>query len=507
MRLYKTLFIFGFLGFIFWGCGGGGGSDGDGFIPTGKIIAVAERSGSNVEIKVGGTEGAAPPGSTVEVTNLKTGETLTTTAESDGSFDPTFKGSTSDTFVVSINGTIVSDDPIGVTLISQAVKKDLAVLGSVPTAIEIQGNRAYVVNGLSNNIQVFDLGSGTPQKLGTIVVPSGPPLGKEGSDPIAIAFLNDTIAYVANLTGQSVAMLNTQTFQCELLIIRSDLVPSDARICQNQVVTVDPGFFEDPSDIAIANGKVYVVNSNLDDFFQPQGNGFITVIDTDTNEVNDDIIKASGVNTSGITLINAKLYVVNRGNTIFDADTDNFTCDSRFPPSIDVINTQSDTIVNTIDIKLNAQNPLVCSPNKVEPTPDGKFGYLGLGLVGALLKVDLENNMVVKGPDDLIIITDDPSELNFTADVKIRADGLGFTTLFNTDQIAVIDTETDTVNPFPFIAPFPAGLKADNPDSQFFEGVQNIAMRSEGNFPDIFFITGLSSKLGSVNTALILPPE
>src|SRR3990170_4479467 len=465
MRLYKTLFIFGFLGFIFWGCGGGGGSDGDGFIPTGKIIAVAERSGSNVEIKVGGTEGAAPPGSTVEVTNLKTGETLTTTAESDGSFDPTFKGSTSDTFVVSINGTIVSDDPIGVTLISQAVKKDLAVLGSVPTAIEIKGNRAYVVNGLSNNIQVFDLGSGTPQKLGTIVVPSGPPLGKEGSDPIAIAFLNDTIAYVANLTGQSVAMLNTQTFQCELLIIRSDLVPSDARICQNQVVTVDPCFFEDPSDIAIANGKVYVVNSNLDDFFQPQGNGFITVIDTDTNEVNDDIIKASGVNT------------------------------------------KSDTIVNTIDIKLNAQNPLVCSPNKVEPTPDGKFGYLGLGLVGALLKVDLENNMVVKGPDDPIIITDDPSELNFTADVKIRADGLGFTTLFNTDQIAVIDTETDTVNPFPFIATFPAGLKADNPDSQFFEGVQNIAMRSEGNFPDIFFIAGLSSKLGSVNTAFILPPE
>jgi hypothetical protein len=249
------------------------------------------------------------------------------------------------------------------------------------------------------------------------------------------------------------------------------------------------------------------VNSNLDDFFQPQGNGFITVIDTDTNEVNDDIIKASGVNTSGITLINAKLYVVNRGNTIFDADTDNFTCDSRFPPSIDVINTQSDTIVNTIDIPLNAQNPLVCSPNKVEPTPDGKFGYLGLGLVGALLKVDLENNMVVKGPDDPIIITDDPSELNFTADVKIRADGLGFTTLFNTDQIAVIDTETDTVNPFPFIAPFPAGLKADNADSQFFEGVQNIAMRSEGNFPDIFFIAGLSSKLGSVNTALILPPE
>src|SRR3989337_4343437 len=247
MRLYKTLFIFGFLGFILWGCGGGGGSDGDGFIPTGKIIAVAERSGSNVEIKVGGTEGAAPPGSTVEVTNLKTGETLTTTAEPDGSFDPTFKGSTGGTFVVSINGTIVSDDPIGVTLISQAVKRDLAILGSVPTAIEIQGNRAYVVNGFSDNIQIFDLNQEPTQEIGTIVVPPG-------SDPIAIAFLDNTRAYVANFIGQSVALVNVQTRQCELLIVRSDSVPSEASICQ--IIAVDNEFFEEPSDITIANGKV-----------------------------------------------------------------------------------------------------------------------------------------------------------------------------------------------------------------------------------------------------------
>jgi hypothetical protein len=50
-------------------------------------------------------------------------------------------------------------------------------------------------------------------------------------------------------------------------------------------------------------------------------------------------------------------------------------------------------------------------------------------------------------------------------------------------------------------------LRADDPNSEFFDGVQNLAIRSDGDFPDLFFITGLSSKLGSVNTSLILPPE
>jgi hypothetical protein len=72
----------------------------------------------------------------------------------------------------------------------------------------------------------------------------------------------------------------------------------------------------------------------------------------------------------------------------------------------------------------------------------------------------------------------------------------------------VFDTaNNDEVNPFPFIATFPAGLRADDPNSEFFDGVQNLAIRSDGDFPDLFFITGLSSKMGSVNTSLILPPE
>jgi hypothetical protein len=504
MRLYKTIFTFGFFGLIFWGCGGGGGSGGTSFTPTGKIIAVAER-GDSTTIKVGGTKGAAPAGSTVLVTDLNSGVTMNTTAASDGSFDPTFTGNTSDMFkvMVSNNGATLTNMTIGVTIISQAVTRNIAQLGSNPDAIEIRGNRAYVLNGLSDNIQIFDLNQNPPQQIGTIVLPPN-------SDPAATAFLDDTHAYVANLIGQSIALVDTETMRCDLLIVRSDLVPSDASTCQNQVSTVDPKFFAGPSGIAVTNNKVYVTNSNLDKFFNPAGNGFITVIDAPTNQVRGRI-DATAANSGSITPINGNLYVVNGGHTLFNASTDTFSCDSNFPPSIDVINSQSDTIGATIGIQLDSNNPLVCLPNVLEPTPDGRFGYIGLALVAALLKVDLKNNSLINGPSNPILITD-LSGLNFTADIKIRDDGLGFVTLFNTDQIAVFDTATDTVNPFPFIAPFPAGQRADNPSSPFFEGVQNLAIRTgkpgtDFQGADIFFITGISHQLGSISTASLLPPE
>ena len=79
-------------------------------------------------------------------------------------------------------------------------------------------------------------------------------------------------------------------------------------------------------------------------------------------------------------------------------------------------------------------------------------------------------------------------------------------------QIAVIDTANDEISPFPFSFFFPAGIRADNPNSDLFDGVQFLAIRPgkpgvdfEG--ADIFYTTGISSKLGSVNTALVLPPQ
>jgi hypothetical protein len=200
-------------------------------------------------------------------------------------------------------------------------------------------------------------------------------------------------------------------------------------------------------------------------------------------------------------LFDDTLYALNNGNILFDFETFEFSCDQNFPPSIDIIDTTDDTIFDTIDIPLSQQNSNVCLPNNLTATSDG-FGYTGLGLVGALLKVDLLEGTVINGLSNPIVITD-LTGLNNTADIAIK-DGLLFTTLFNTDQIAVLDTSNDQVDPFPYITPFPAGIRGDDPNSQLFDGVQSLAIRPGDNFTgaDIYFITGISQQLGSVDSTL-----
>ncbi|MGH7849697.1 MAG: hypothetical protein ACREOP_05325, partial [Thermodesulfobacteriota bacterium] len=145
-----------------------------------------------------------------------------------------------------------------------------------------------------------------------------------------------------------------------------------------------------------------------------------------------------------------------------------------------------------------------CLLNSLAATSDG-FGYTGLALVGSLLKIDLISGDVINGTGNPIEITD-TTGLNSTSPVAIR-DNLLFTTLFNSDQIAVLDTDTDELDPFPYIAPFPAGIRAFNPDSDLFDGVQSLAIRPgvpgvDFDGPDIYFITGISEQLGSVDTTL-----
>lgn len=491
MRLLLSILVFSFFGAVFIGCDSGG--DSGGFVPSGDILAIAERAGTNQTIKVGGLPGSVPRGSRVIVTNIDTEEVKETTGLADGSFDPTFIGNTTDLFSVVVinNGNTVLDTIVGVTLLRNAVDRNLAQLGSVPADIVIRGSRAYVINGFSNNIQIFELNPNPPQLLGTIVVPPG-------SNPNSMDFFGENLAYVSNNIGQSVAVVNINTRACVTLIVSIE-DQGDTQPCQN-VINVPSNTFEEPAGVKIVGNKIYVTNNNLDDNFNPNGNGFITVLSTTTNQVVGSI-NASGANTSSMTEIDEVLYVLNNGNILFDFETFEFTCDATFPPSIDIINTISDTVFDTINIPLSEQNPTVCLPNSLTATSEG-FGYTGLGLVGALLKVDLFEGTVLNGTDNPIMITD-INDLNNTADIAIK-DGLLFTTLFNSDQIAVLDTRNDQVDPFPYITPFPAGLRGDNPNSELFDGVQSLAIREGNDFTgaDLYFITGISQQLGSVDTTL-----
>lgn len=471
-------------------CGGSNGNERQ--VTSGRIMAIAEQEGNDRLIKVGGGKDSVPPGSIVKVTNLSSMESKSTTALPDGSFDPEFQASTDDIFNIEItqDGQVVDEFSIGVTLLTDIVQNNLGTLGDVPSALEIRNGIAYVVNGFSDNIQRFDLSSSPPQELSPIAVPTG-------SDPVSLE-LSGNMAYTANLIGQSVTLLNLNTGECEVMYTRQE--PSESSGCSQEIILNNA--FEDPSGVLLIGEKLYVSNNNFDEFFFPNGNGFVTVIDTVSHQISS-FIESDGANPGDMKLIGDDLYVLNTGNFVFDSETGEFQCDSEFPPSVTIIDTKTDMVKDTIEIELSAENPLVCAPGSMSITPDNNFAYLGLSLVGGMLKLDIQNGTVLRGTSNPVAFTD-LSGLNSVTDIGFNSGGLGFATLFNTDQIAVFDTETDEQNTFPFIAPIPAGIKALNPDSEFFDGVQFIDFREENVAgPDLYFITTLSTRLGSVDTKLL----
>ena len=468
---------------------------GDIVVPD-RILAVAEFNGNDETIKVGGVAGSVPPGSDVVVTNQDTQQTESTVGLEDGSFDPEFQGSTDDTFLVEVfeEGELIDTTELSVITLESLVNTNQGQLGSVPTTIKIRNNRAYVVNGFSDNIQIFDIDQNPPVELATIPLPPG-------SDPVAMDFINDQQALVANMIGNTAAVVNLDTAECETLYTRQEGVAFDP--C-DAAVNLGTGRFAGPSAVAVVGSTGYVANNNLDSNFIPNGPGIITVIDLDNDS--SFTVQANGFSSNNLTVVENEIFITNGGNINFNTVTSTFVCDPIFPPSVDVLNTGSNTITDSIPIPLSDTNENVCFPGSFAATPDRDFGYLGLGLVGALLKIDLENKLVVNGTDNPIIVTD-LSGLNSTSSIVIDSSGIGFTSLFNTDQIAVINTDNDEINPFPAIAPFPAGIRASDPENEFFDGIQSLALRqgTNGTNPNLFFITGISEQLGTVSADIILP--
>lgn len=485
MKGFRILILAITIGIFSVGCDSGEDSetqDASGFPIESGILAIAETEGSNQIIKVGGLAGSVPPVSEVEVTNLNTGETQSTTALADGSFDPEFVANTNDQFEIVANGIFIEQG--GVTVLENIVDQGIANTGMFPNTLKNFGTLTYVVNSGSNNIQVFDFNNKNSDLIDSIILPPG-------SNPIDIAFLEDK-AFVSNFVNQSVAVVDLNTNECDTLITSVEL--ENITPCGNQIVIENA--FEEPFEIVIQNGLVFIANNNFDDNFDPDGPGFVTVIDSESLEL-VEIITASGGNSALMEEINGDIYLVNAGDVNFEAFP--FTCNTSFPPSIDIIDTELLSVTSTISIPLESANNNVCLPQFITVSPDETSAYLGLGLVGALLKIDTNNNSLVRGTNNPIIITD-LDGLNLPSDMQILPNGIGLITLFNTDQVIGFDTANDTLNPFPFPFPVPAGIAATNPESQLFDGTQFILfLNPDQDNTDVVISTGISQIISRIN--------
>src|SRR3970040_3016477 len=86
-----------------------------------------------------------------------------------------------------------------INLQTDSVTNHITTLGVAPNQVVVKGNRAYVVNSLSSNIQIIDLSADTT--LGFISFGAN-------RNPWAIAFLDSQIAFVTNFAANTLSKID-----------------------------------------------------------------------------------------------------------------------------------------------------------------------------------------------------------------------------------------------------------------------------------------------------------
>jgi DNA-binding beta-propeller fold protein YncE len=177
--------------------------------------------------------------------------------------------------IVSVDG---SDSPMSVALGGS---------GSTPTTVAAREGIALVPLGGADAVAVVDL-------IGRVLMNriDLPP----GSGATGAAMLSDSIGYVANPGLNTISRINVFT---------------------GDTAEVPVGVT--PLGFAVARGRLFVLNANLDETGEPAGSGWLTVINPATNATATgiDSIPLTGPGHAAFATPAADgfLYVVNRGRT------------------------------------------------------------------------------------------------------------------------------------------------------------------------------------------------
>lgn len=163
----------------------------------------------------------------------------------------------------------------------------LGAIGGTPLALAARGSQGLVTTGTGSTVALVDLGS--PQSVLVFGLEAGG--GASGA-----AFVNDSIAYIANPLSNRVTRLNIR-----------------------QGDTTSLGVGQTPTAIAVTRGRVFVANANLGQACAGLGPcvlgpSWLSVIDPERNVVVDSIALPGPGNASSIAVGgDGLLYVINAG--------------------------------------------------------------------------------------------------------------------------------------------------------------------------------------------------
>lgn len=258
--------------------------------------------------------------------------------------------------IVSVDG---EDSPISVPLGGS---------GSTPSGVAAREGIAVVPLGAADAVAVVDLIA--RRLLYRIALPAG-------SGATGAALVSDSVAYVGNPGLNSISRVNVFT---------------------QDTAEVPAGVF--PQGFAVARGRLFVLNGNLDETGEPAGPSWLTVINPATNGLaaGIDSIPLTGPGNAAFAAVAAdgSLYVINRGRT------------------------------NPAEGRLSVVDPLerteVASFAGLGLLPgdlatDGQSRVLVSSFTEGLLEFDTDSNVVVRGEADGIGI---PSNTGVAVDSKGR---------------------------------------------------------------------------------------
>jgi hypothetical protein len=417
-------------------CSGGGGIDPLVPPPQPSEFVAILHGGSLVRIHSAGS--GLNAGTAVTVTGAATGAGEVT-GTGHLSFDTQLTGAPDGQVVVHYEDLGVQfSTPVEITTLAGRVTAPLFSTGAGPNDMEYGNGSLYIANSMDNTVVRYGLDGAV---LATAQFP-------ESSSPSYVT-LSEGKLWVVRNGDNTVTALDADNL-AEL---------------PGQDYAIDGGgaAFTGPSKPAVLGGEVFVPRNQVATFAPTTyGTGMVSVL----NGGSQSEFATTGLNPQFAAFEEATgmLYVTCSGDIQFDENFMPFPASDsyleRFP--------RGDTGVAA------ALNLGEIGAGRIALA--GNAAYIGNSLSGNLYKADLEQWAVERGEGNPIALT---SEFTFISDVAVVQGGdYLLATSFNTDELYVISTADDSVNPGPYPEPFDLAL-----DPELLAGAANVEVAPDPQRP------------------------
>jgi len=367
-----------------------------------------------------------------------------------------------------------------VSWLGDRVTTPLFSTGAGPNDMVFGNDSLYVANSLDNTVVRYGLAG---EVLGTYAF-------DEGASPSYLGLKDNRLYVVCNGTNQVVAVdaMRLEPFDpAQEFTITAAQVPAP----------LDPIIYIGPSQPIVVDDLVCVPQSNITSFGPPLTDYFgslCTCIESSPagQTLFDDFI-LEGYNAQfGVFDEQASnLYIVSTGPISFDDNWHPFTTGPSY------ITNHGYIVYGNGEREFYMQQSVSLGrigAGRIALDPASTDAALGNSLNGNLYIANLPERTVLRGEDNPIVLTE---EFTYVSDVAYTPDGKYIlATSFNTDELYVVNAQTDEVNPGPYPAPFDLSL-----DPELMAGCANIEIdptpRASGGY-DVYVLYGLANAVAKV---------